>query len=269
MIQEEKEKILNKNIENKTYPSNPLDIIKEFKHLKKEQLIKLSICVVIIVLFAVLNNIEILGNPTPPNNCYKDEILDLAIPLNRYYRGNDAYRIFLTIMGSVLLDIVYIICYFYWGVYAVDWRYGVTTMLFYGPRGVMQFLVRFRIPELAYFKYPHFPSIVVGYIQGSDFFWSGHCGFPVIGMMEFIWLKKYDLAGYCFFVSIVEFFLMLNCREHYFIDLFFGLIFSHYITILSRNWIKAIYDKIEFINKLKQQNREELKRIGSTLDIGD
>ena len=55
----------------------------------------------------------------------------------------------------------------------------------------------------------------------------------------------------------------------YFIDIYFGVIFSHYITILSRNWIKAIYDKIEFINKLKQQNREELKRIGSTLDVVD
>ena len=271
-MQEEKEEILNKNNNNekkRTYPSNPLEILKEFKNLKKSQIIKLSISVVIIILFGIFNNINIIGNPTPANNCYKDNVLDFFKPLNNFYRGNDAYRIFVTVVAGILIDIIYIVGYFYWGVYAVDWRYGVTTMLFYGPRGFMQLIVRMSLPDFLYLKYPHFPSIVVTYVQGSDFFWSGHCGFPIIAMIEAIWLKRYKTAGFCAFVSFFEYFFMINSREHYTIDIIFGVLIAHYITLHGRNWMNFIYSKIDFLNKLKLQNRAELQRIGSDLDNGD
>ena len=269
-LDEERESaILKKKILKNRYPSNPLEIITKFKNLKKGQIVKLFISLLIIALFAVFNNMQILGNPTPDNQCYYDVLHEWVIPLNKLYRGNKIYRTVLTIIGSVLLDLVYIINYFCWGVYAVDWRYGVSTMFFYGIRYILQETIRMKYPDRLFFEYPGFPSIVVGYIQGSDFFFSGHCGFPIIGMMEFIWLKKYYFSAYFAFVSFVEFFLMINCREHYTIDIIVGVVFSHYITILCRLWVRSIYDNIKFLDKLKMQNREELKRIGSDFDIGD
>ena len=269
-LDEERESaILKKKILKNKYPSNPLEIITKFKNLKKGQIVKLIISLLIIALFAVFNNMEILGNPTPDNQCYYDVLHEWVIPLNKLYRGNKIYRTVLTIIGSVLLDLVYIINYFCWGVYAVDWRYGVSTMCFYGIRYILQETIRMKYPDRLFFEYPGFPSIVVGYIQGSDFFFSGHCGFPIIGATEFIWLKKYYFSAYFVFVSFVEFFLMINCREHYTIDIIAGVVFSHYITILCREWVKSIYDNIKFLDKLKMQNREELKRIGSDFDIGD
>ena len=269
MNHEESEGILNKKIKKKPYPSNPLEIFKEFKHLNKNQIIRLIISAVIIILFGIFNNINIIGNPTPTNNCYKDNVLDFFRPLNNFYRGNDPYRVVVTILASLLIDIVYLVSYFLWGVYAVDWRYSITTLLFYGGRGFMQFVIRMKILDLIYFKYPHFPSIVVGYIQGSDFFWSGHCGFPVVAGIEFIWLKRFKLAGFCFFVSSFEMFLMINSREHYTVDIIIGVIVAHYISILGRGWMKGIYDKIPYLTRLKLENRAELRRIGSDFDIGD
>ena len=110
---------------------------------------------------------------------------------------------------------------------------------------------------------------MISYVQGSDFFWSGHCGFPIIGMMEFFWVKKYYLAGYCAFVSIFEFFIMLNCREHYTIDIIFGIIFGHYISIIGRKWIDNLYDYFDFLKKIKFENKKEIKRIGTYFYIGD
>ena len=269
-LQEEREEtILNKKTSKKYYPPSPLNMIKDFKNLRKEQIIKLLISIIIIALFGIFNNIQIIGNPTPDNQCYYDVVHEWVRPLNDYYRGNKLYRTILTIMASVCIDIVYLICYFCWGVYAIDWRYGITTMLFYLPRYIIQETIRMKYPDRLFFEYPGFPSIVVGYIQGSDFFYSGHCGFPIIGMIEFIWYKKYYFAAYFGFVSFVELFLMINCREHYTIDIIVGIIFAHYITIITKDWIKSIYDSIDFINKLKTQNREELKRIGAEFDVGD
>ena len=252
------------------FPSNPKDVIIAFKSLKKPQIIKLSISGIIIILFAIFNNVQVIGNPTPDNNCYYDVVHDWAKPLNYYFRGNEGFNKFLCILGSLTIDILFLISYYTWAVYSIDWRFGINTMLFYGIRYILNEVARLDAPNLMYFPYPGFPSIVVGYIQGSDFFFSGHCGFPVVCMMEFIWLKKFWIAGYALCVTCVEFLLMcLTSREHYTIDIIVGIIFGHYISIIGRDWIKFIYDKIGFLKKLKMQNREELKRIKLDWDIGD
>lgn len=259
----------NKKIFQKSYPTNPLEVLKDIKNLDKKKIIKLSISAIIIILFAIFNNMAILGSPQPINQCYTDKILDLFRPFNNFFRGNDVYRLILTITGSLLLDITYIICFCSWALYGIDWCYPLNVLLFYFIRGTVQEIIILYNPDLLYFKYPYFPSIVVGYIQGSDFFFSGHCGFPIVGMMEFIWLKKYSYAGFFAFATIFEVFLMINSREHYTIDIIVGIIFSHYISFHGRRLTKFIYDHCKFLNNLKIQNREELKRIGVDFDRGD
>jgi len=113
-VDEEREAaILREIIMKKKYPTNPLKIINEFKKLKKDQIIKLSICGVIVVLFAIFNNVNILGNPIPDNQCYYDVLHEWAKPLNNFYRGNKVYRTIVTIMGSICIDIVYCIIAIY------------------------------------------------------------------------------------------------------------------------------------------------------------
>ena len=245
----------------KEYPSNPLEVIKELANLNKSQKIKLLISSIIIILYAIFNNIQILKNPTPKNNCYYDGILEWTLPLNSYFRSNDIYRVIITITGSLLLDTVFIMNGIYWALYAVDWRYAANVMFFYFFRGIVQQIIIFGYPDLLFFKYPNFPSIVVGYVQGSDFFFSGHCGFPILAMMEFFWLKKYFLAGLCSFVTIFEAFLLINSNGHYTIDMIIGVIFAHYISIQGKIWMNKIYGYSNFLNGLKMENIKELKLI--------
>jgi len=270
-INQEKEDYTKIKIEKKIlYPTNPLHVFKEFKNLNKSQIIKLSISGVIIILFGIFNNIKIIKDPNLDNHCYYDVVLEWFRPYNDYFRGSKVFCSFMLIMGSVLIDIVFIVTYFGWALYAVDWRFSVTTMFFYGTRGLIQEIMRFTVPDRVYFPNPGFPSIVVTYIQGSDFFFSGHCGFPIIGMLEFIWMKRYYWAAYFGFVSFVEMILMaFLTREHYTIDMIVGIVFAHYITVHSRTWFKYIYDHFAFLDKLKQENRKELKRINFNFDIGD
>ena len=249
----------------KEYPSNPLEVIKELANLNKSQKIKLLISSIIIILYAIFNNIQILKNSTPKNNCYYDGILEWTLPLNSYFRSNDIYRVIITITGSLLLDTVFIMSGTYWSLYAVDWRYAANVMFFYFFRGIVQQIIIFGYPDLLFFKYPNFPSIVVGYVQGSDFFFSGHCGFPILAMMEFFWLKKYFLAGFCAFVTIFETFLMINSREHYTIDIIIGVIFAHYISVHGKIWINKIYGYFNFLNGLKMENIKELIRINAEI----
>lgn len=266
---EEKEKILYRSTIRKRYPSNPKEVFKSFTNLKKPQIIKLSISATIVILFAIFNNVQIIGNPQPDNKCYEDVFHNWTNPINYFYRGNAAFRGFVEIFATLVLDIVFLFSFFSWAIYAVDWRYGVTVMIFYGIRYIMNEVARLRIPDLLYFPYSGFPSVVTSYVQGSDFFFSGHSGFPIINMMEFIWMKKFWFAAFCAFVSFVEQFMVVISREHYTIDVIVGVLFSHYISIHGRYWVKFVYDKIKFLKRLKEQNRRELKRIKFDWDVGD
>ena len=266
---DEKEKMFYKPKIKRGFPSNPKDVFKEFRALKKNQIAKLTLSAVIIILFGVFNNVRIIGNPQPENNCYLDVVHTWQTPLNNFFRGNKGFRIFFSVVGSLAIDIIFLFSFFSWAIYSVDWRFGINVLLFYGVRYIMNESARLCIPDLVYFPYPGFPSIVVGYIQGSDNFFSGHCGFPIVNMMEYIWMKKYWFAAYCAFACTIEMFLMTINREHYTIDIIVGIIFGHYISIHGRNWVKYIYDHVKCLNRLKMNNRKELKRIKVDWDIGD
>ena len=113
---EEKEKILSSQSFHQNYPSNPKEIIKALRSLKKPQIIKLSISCIIIILFGIFNNVQIIGNPTPQNNCYVDVVHDWFKPLNYYFRGNKAFSSFLCIFGSLSIDILFLISYYSWAI---------------------------------------------------------------------------------------------------------------------------------------------------------
>ena len=249
----------------KEYPSNPLKVLKDLMNLNKTQKIKLLMSSIIIIIFAIFNNIQILKNPSPTNNCYYDIILDWALPLTNFFRRNDIYRVIITITGSILLDIIFIINCIYWAIYAIDWRYAANLFFFYSLRWIVQQIIILGHPDLIYFKYPNFPSIVVGYAHTNDFFFSGHCGFPILAMMEFFWLKKYFLAGLCSFATILEAFLLINSRGHYTIDMIIGVIFAHYISVNGKIWINKIYGYSNFLNGLKIKNIKELKQINAEI----
>lgn len=260
------------NIKTNCYPISPKKVLKELTNLKKDQTIKLLLSLFIIICFGIFNNINIIGNPLPKNkgnkHCYEDAVLDFFKFLNNFWIDNKYYRTFFEISGSIFLDILFFVSYIGWAIYSVDWRYGVSTMLFYGIRGILQTILRMCLPDDLYFPDPGFPSVVVSYVQGSDFFFSGHCGFPIVVAYEFTKMKKYKFAYFCYFVAIWEGFLMINSREHYTIDLIVGPIFAHYICMNNFEWFKSIYN-IKFLNKLKLRNREELKRIDVDFDIDE
>ena len=233
----ERRKVSYRPMVQRKFPSNPKEVFKAFKNLKSEQIKKLSLSAVIVILFGVFNNARIIGSPHPANNCYYDAIHDWSTPLNYFYRGNQTYMAFITIFGGLLLDIIFLFSFFSWAIYSVDWRLGINVLLFYGIRYIMNETARFSLANYGYLPYPGFPSLVVGYIPGDDFFFSGHCGFPMVNLMEYMWLKKYKFAAFCAFTTLIEMFLMLINREHHTIDVIVGIVFAQYISIHGRNWI--------------------------------
>jgi len=90
--------------------------------------------------------------------------------------------------------------------------------------------------------YPGLPSLAVSYLKSNDFFFSGHVGFPIIIGLEFKSQKNHYMYVFSLFTSFFEASTMIVLRGHYSIDLITGVIFSHYIYILTDKYIYILDD---------------------------
>ena len=109
---EESVKVLYRPMVQRKFLSNPKEVFKAFKNLKKEQITKLSLSAVIIIIFGVFNNVRIISSPHPDNNCYFHLVHSWTSPINNFFRGNNGFRVFYTIVGGLLLDMMFLFSFF-------------------------------------------------------------------------------------------------------------------------------------------------------------
>ncbi len=66
---------------------------------------------------------------------------------------------------------------------------------FYGIRAIIQANFMFRYTRNMYWVYPGFPSLVVPYGDGSDFYYSGHTGFMLLSVL-YLFKYGYKVCAY-------------------------------------------------------------------------
>jgi hypothetical protein len=96
-----------------------------------------------------------------------------------------------------------------------------TFGLFYGIRGIIQNIFTFRFPLGNTWPYPGIPSLLVPYGDQSDFYFSGHCGYMTILLLE---LRRLGYGKKFTFLALVSLayvaFVLLAFRVHYSIGKF-------------------------------------------------
>ena len=98
-----------------------------------------------------------------------------------------------------------------------------------------------KIPESYIWHYPGFPSLFVPYSKG-DFFYSGHVGLVLAIALELFNYKINWLAITALVFNLFNTFVLVATRSHYSVDIFGGLIISHYFYILA-GWLSNYLDK--------------------------
>ena len=105
--------------------------------------------------------------------------------------------------------------------------------------------------------FPGFMSIFVPYGETADFFYSGHVGICMIMFLEFWAVKWYFMAFYSIFTMHAQVFLMIALRSHYTMDMISGVIFAHYLWILSEKY-SFIVDQYIFGIPLEKRMASDL-----------
>ena len=117
-----------------------------------------------------------------------------------------------------------------------------------------------KFPDGFLWGYPGFPSIMVSYLKTNDFFYSGHCGLPIVLLCEFRLLKMNIMSGICLFTFFLETFTMLTLRGHYTIDVIAGAIFAHYIWDNTKKY-SYLVDNLTFNSPKENQNDLKIEEI--------
>jgi hypothetical protein len=205
----------------------------------KEKKIKIRAWVfgiAIILLFAGRFNVPFNDPP-----CIIDKVQDWLSGVNEWIMNNPSWRNALQILCSGFMDVMYLGTGAFWIMRGNSSRLVVATLIFYIVRAMVQGIWFSPFPSSGYWwDDPGFPSLVVPYGKGSDFFFSGHIGFVTICALEWKKNKNPLVATILTIGGIYTGFILLTYKVHYSIDLFTGVTFAHYVYLMVDSYKEKI-----------------------------
>jgi len=198
-----------------------------------------------LVVFVVCLSFLFIGRYSVPSNHIehiKDKPMEWFDKFNAFIKENTYWRNALQILCSLFMDVMFFASGAFWILRGNTGRLVVATLSFYIVRAIVQALFWMPFPHDGYYWWddPGFPSFVVPYGVGSDFFFSGHIGFVTICALEF---KKNGLMPAFWILTVGGIYtaiILLAYHVHYSIDLFTGVFFGHYMFMIIDHYKEPI-----------------------------
>jgi len=160
--------------------------------------------------------------PTPASGV-GDALHTLTAGLNSYFYHSPAAANALLIISSALIDGLALFLLGRW-LFGPSVRPFLGLVLLLGLRQIMQAICALPAPPNMIWHYPGFPSLLVTYNIGNDFFFSGHTAIAVFGAIELARLGKRWLTVVAVVIVLFELATVLVLRAHYTMDVFTGLL---------------------------------------------
>jgi PAP2 superfamily C-terminal len=166
---------------------------------------------------------SLLAKRALPASGIGDALHALTAELNSYFYHSPTAANALLILSSALIDGLGVFLLFRW-LFGPSVRPFLGLVLLLGLRQIMQALCALPAPPNMIWHYPGFPSALVTYNVGNDFFFSGHTAIAVFGGIELARLGKRWLTIMAVGIVFFEIATVLILRAHYTMDVFTGLL---------------------------------------------
>lgn len=158
-----------------------------------------------------------------------DALHTLTAGLNSYFFHSPNAANALLIISSALIDGLALFLIGRW-LFGPSVRPFLGLVMLLGLRQIMQAVCALPAPPNMIWHYPGFPSLLVTYNVGNDFFFSGHTAIAVFGGIELARLGKRWLAIVAVGIVLFEIATVLILRAHYTMDVFAGLIAALWVS---------------------------------------
>ena len=159
----------------------------------------------------------LIGSRVLKGGAIGDGMHDLTAPLNRYLLNHPRAANATLIVSSFFID-AFGIFLIGAGIFGPTLRPFLALLILFAFRQLCQALCALPTPKDLIWRYPGFPSLLVTYGVGNDFFISGHTAIAVLGAIEIgrmgpLWMG--EAAG---MVALLEAGTVLVLRAHYTMD---------------------------------------------------
>lgn len=151
--------------------------------------------------------------------------------LERSPRGTNA----LLIAGSLGIDLLGL-GLLGWGIFGGSARPLAGVLGLFAFRQLAQAFTALPPPPGMLWRDPGFPSLLVTYGVGNDFFFSGHTALAVFGALEFSRLRRPVLTFAAASVALGEVVLVLVLRTHYTMDVWTGAAMAFCVWMSLNRW---------------------------------
>ena len=178
---------------------------------------------------------HLLGTRTPHPNEINDGLQNLFAGLNSYFSQTPLAANVLLIFSSAVIDALGLFLIGRW-IFAGTVRPFLGLVLLLVMRQVIQALCALPAPPNMIWHSPGFPSLLVTYNVGNDFFFSGHTAIAVFGAIELARLQRNWLTVLAWILVAFEIATVLTLRAHYTMDVFTGAIAALWVSSLC-DWI--------------------------------
>jgi hypothetical protein len=158
-----------------------------------------------------------------------DALHTLSAGLNSYFYHSPTAANALLILSSALIDGLALFLIGRW-LFGPSVRPFLGLVLLLALRQIMQAICALPAPPNMIWHYPGFPSLLVTYNVGNDFFFSGHTAIAVFGGIELARLGKRWLTIVAAGIALFEIVTVLILRAHYTMDVFTGLIAALWVS---------------------------------------
>jgi PAP2 superfamily C-terminal len=166
---------------------------------------------------------SLIARRAAPGAGVGDALHAMTAGLNSYFSHSPDAANALLILSSALIDGLGIFLLLRW-LFGPSVRPFLGLVLLLGLRQIMQAICALPPPPNMIWHYPGFPSLLVTYNVGNDFFFSGHTAIAVFGGIELSRLGKRWLSIFAVAIVLFEIAAVLVLRAHYTMDVFTGIL---------------------------------------------
>jgi hypothetical protein len=166
---------------------------------------------------------SLIAHRAAPVSGIGDALHTLTAGLNYYFYHSPTAANALLILSSAFIDGLGLFLLVRW-LFGPSVRPFLGLVLLLGLRQILQAICALPAPPNMIWHYPGFPSLLVTYNVGNDFFFSGHTAIAVFGGLELSRLGKRWLAIVAVAIVLFEIAAVLILRAHYTMDVFTGIL---------------------------------------------
>lgn len=171
----------------------------------------------------------------PPVQGIGDRVHDLTNVPHSFLDSRPQLTNTILIVSSLGIDLIGL-GLFGWGLFGRSARPLAGVMILFALRQLAQATTALPAPPGMLWRDPGFPSLLVTYSVGNDFFFSGHTAFATFGALEFSRLGKRALTLSVGLLALCEISVVLILRNHYTMDVITGATMAFAVWMGLNRW---------------------------------